>query len=93
MSSGRNALVIGPLLLMGFVLVLWYAFNRMPEGARRSPPDTGTGDLKERREQLLNAIAELDHRHEMHAIGQQEFLRQREESKRQLRRISLLLKM
>lgn len=24
---GRNALIIGPLLLMGFILVLWYAFN------------------------------------------------------------------
>ena len=26
-----KALVIGPLLLMGFVLVLWVAFNRMPK--------------------------------------------------------------
>jgi hypothetical protein len=26
----RNALIIGPLLLMGFVLVLWIAFNRSP---------------------------------------------------------------
>jgi hypothetical protein len=25
---GRNALIIGPLLLMGFIIVLWYAFNR-----------------------------------------------------------------
>jgi hypothetical protein len=25
---GRNALIIGPLLLAGFILVLWYAFNR-----------------------------------------------------------------
>jgi hypothetical protein len=24
----RNALILGPLLLLGFVLVLWYAFNR-----------------------------------------------------------------
>ena len=24
---GRNVFIIGPLLLMGFVLVLWYAFN------------------------------------------------------------------
>jgi hypothetical protein len=24
---GRNAFIIGPLLLMGFILVLWYAFN------------------------------------------------------------------
>jgi hypothetical protein len=28
----RNALIIGPLLLMGFVLALWYAFNRSKTG-------------------------------------------------------------
>jgi hypothetical protein len=87
-----KALVIGPLLLMGFVLVLWVAFNRMQKDTP-TPPGRRTGDLKNRREQLLNAIAELDRNHEMHAISQSEFLRQREESKRQLRRISLLLKM
>ena len=87
-----NALVIGPLLLMGLVLVLWVAFNRMPKDTPKSAGHR-TGDLKNRREQLLNAIAELDHRYEMRAISQSEFLRQREENKRQLRRISLLLKM
>ena len=91
-SSGRNALVIGPLLLMGFVLVLWYAFNRGPKDTAETSRSPEPG-FEERREQLLNAIAELDHRHEMNAISQSEFLRQREESKRQLRRISLLLKM
>ena len=29
---GRNALIVGPLLLLGFVLVLWYAFNRNKNG-------------------------------------------------------------
>ena len=87
-----NALVIGPLLLMGLVLVLWVAFNRLPKDTAE-PRSQRTGDLKNRREQLLNAIAELDHNYEMRAIGQSEYLRQREESKRQLRRISLLLKM
>ena len=29
---GRNALVIGPLLLLGFVLALWYSFNRRQNG-------------------------------------------------------------
>jgi hypothetical protein len=87
----RNALVIGPLLLMGFVLVLWYAFNRMQKGTQKSA-SLRIRELKDRREQLLNAIVELDHRHEMHAINRQEFLRQREESKRRIRRISLLLK-
>jgi hypothetical protein len=87
-----KALVIGPLLLMGFVLALWVAFNRMP-GDTAAPPGHRTGDLKNRREQLLNAIAELDHNYEMRAISQSEFLRQREENKRQLRRISLRLKL
>jgi uroporphyrinogen decarboxylase len=44
-------------------------------------------------DELLNAIADLDHRYEIHALDRQEFLRQREESKRQLRRIALLMKM
>ncbi len=87
-----KALVIGPLLLMGFVLVLWVAFNRTPKDTAK-PPGHRTGDLRNRREQLLNAIAELDHNYEMRAISQSEFLRQREESKRQLRRISLRLKL
>ena len=86
-----KALVIGPLLLMGFVLVLWVAFNRTQKD-KPKPPGHRTSDLKNRREQLLNAIAELDHNHEVHAISESEFLRQREASKRQLRRISLLLK-
>lgn len=88
---GRNAMIIGPLLLMGFVLVLWYGFNRAESGTH------GAGDLRlerirQRREQLLNFAADLDHRYETQSIGEQEFSRQREESKRRLRRISLLLK-
>jgi hypothetical protein len=35
---GRNAPIIGPLLLMGFVLVLWYAFNH-PKGVSGAPDD------------------------------------------------------
>ncbi len=89
---GKNAPVVGPLLLMGLVLVLWVSFNRMQKeqqktGSRRNR------ELKDRREQLLNTIADLDHRHEIQALGRQEFLQQREDAKRQLRRISLLLKM
>jgi hypothetical protein len=30
----RHALIIGPLLLMGFILALWYAFNHSPYGPR-----------------------------------------------------------
>jgi hypothetical protein len=88
---GRNALVIGPLLLMGLVAVLWYAFNRS-QGGPRGAADFRLRKIRERREQLLNSIADLDNRHEMHSIGEQEFRKQREESKRRLRRISLLLK-
>jgi hypothetical protein len=87
----RNSLIIGPLLLMGFILVLWYAFNCF-----MSASQTGKGirlrQLREKREQLLNSVAGLDYRYETHSIGRLEFLKQREEGKRQLRRISLLLK-
>ena len=89
---GRNALVLGPLLLMGFVLVLWYAFNQMQKAPEKTV-NPRNRELKDRREQLLNTIADLDHRYEINALGRQEFLRQREENKRRLRRISLLLKM
>ena len=89
---GRNALVIGPLLLAGFVVGLWAAFNKEPKGKQKAV-NSRSRELKERREQLLNAIADLDHRKEIQAIDQREFVKQREENKRQLRRISLLLKM
>ncbi len=91
-SVGRQALFIGPVLLMGFILVLWYAFNHSPIGSSKAV-DFRVRQLKERREQLLNSMADLDRRHETHSVGSQaEFLKQREEGKRQLRRISLLLK-
>ena len=88
---GRNALIIGPLLLMGFVLVLWYAFNHS-QSENRGTPDFRLRQIRDRREQLLNSIAELDRRFETEALGKEEFLKQREETKRRLRRISLLLK-
>jgi hypothetical protein len=87
----RNALIIGPLLLMGFIVVLWYAFNRK-QMVSPAAADSNPRQLTDRREQLLNSIAEMDHRFETHAVGRQEFLRQRAESKRELRRISQLLK-
>jgi hypothetical protein len=87
---GQNALIIGPLLLMGFIVVLWYAFNHMqtlsPSSALR------TKELKERREQLLNFLASLDNRYESQSLDRREYVRHREQGKRQLRRISLLLK-
>jgi len=87
----RNVFIIGPLLLLGLVLVLWYAFNHSREGSRKAA-DSHIQQLKERREELLNSIAEIDHRLETDAIGDEEYLKQREEGKRQLRKVSLLLK-
>jgi hypothetical protein len=88
-SVGRNALVIGPLLLMGFVVVLWYAFNRIQTNP--GVEDSRFGQLKERREQLLNYLANLDGRHEAQSIDRREYLRLREAGKRQLRRVAMLL--
>jgi hypothetical protein len=91
-AVGRNAPIIAPLLLMGFILVLWFAFNHIQKDPQKSG-NRRNRELKERREQLLNTIADLDHRYEIQALGRQEYLQQREEGKRRLRRISLLLKM
>jgi hypothetical protein len=86
---GRNALIIGPLLLMGLILVLWYAYNQK---GNRAKADFQVRQLRDHREQLLNSIAELDHRYGTHSLGKEEFTKQREEIKRRLRRVSLLLK-
>ncbi len=89
---GRKALVVGPLVLMGLVLVLWYALSRMQKGSSPAA-NSRVRELKIRRDQLLNEIADLDHRSEINALDRQAYLKQREENKRRLRRISLLLKM
>jgi hypothetical protein len=88
---GRNTGVIGSLLLMGFILVLWYAFNRTGSDTSGSA-GTSKRQLKDRREVLLNSLADLDSQHETGSIGQREYLRQREDGKRMLRRIYVLLK-
>jgi hypothetical protein len=90
-SVGRNALVIGPLLLMGFVIALWYAFNR----DRSGNPDAGKNEaqrLQDFRQQLVSQVANLDNRYEKQMLNRKEYLVQREESMRRLRRVSLLLK-
>ncbi len=87
---GQNALIVGPLLLMGFVVVLWYAFNHIQAVSPSS--ELRTKELKERREQLLSYLASLDNRYASQDLDRREYLRQREQGKRQLRRISLLLK-
>jgi hypothetical protein len=89
-AVGRNALILGPLILLGFILVLWYAYNR--SGAAKKAKAGRVRQLKDRREQLLNSIAELDHRHETHDIEQQEFEQRRAEYMRRLLIVTLLLK-
>ena len=89
---GRNALIIGPLLLLGFIVVLWYAFNHSENASRKADDAHIIQQLKERREELLTSVAEIDHRLETDAAGNQEYLKQRDEAKRQLRKVSRLLK-
>jgi hypothetical protein len=86
----RNAMLLGPLMLIGFIVVLWYAQNH---GAVASGPgqDARARELKERREQLLNFVAALDVRYESQALDRREYLRRREHGNRQLRRIAMLL--
>ena len=86
---GRNALVIAPLLLMGFVLVLWYGFNR---GGEIDPQETEARRLQNLRRQLIAQVATLDQRYEERMLSRQEYQVQREEGLRRLRRIYLLLR-
>jgi hypothetical protein len=86
----RNALLLGPLMLIGFIVVLWYAQNH---GAAASGPgqDTRIQELRKRREQLLDFVAALDVRYESQALDRREYLRLREQGKRHLRRITMLM--
>jgi hypothetical protein len=87
----RNALILGPLVLIGFVVVLWYAVNRIPEESAQVR-DSRIKELKMRRDQLLNFLAALDSQYENQALDRRQYVRQRDQGKRQLLRISLLLK-
>jgi hypothetical protein len=87
----RNFLIVGPLLLIGFVVVLWYAVTHVSAQAVQGN-DSRIRELRMRREQLLNHIASLDIQYENQSLDRREHLRQRDQSKRQLRRIALLLK-
>jgi hypothetical protein len=89
-AVGRNSLVIAPLLLLVLVVVLWYAFNySMADNSGSADPRMK--ELRDRREKLLNHLAGLDRQNESNAIDRREYLRQREQGKRQLRRISMLM--
>ena len=89
-AIGRNALVFGPLLLIAFVATLWYATHLM-QGASGSSRGPLQKTLTERRDQILNYAADLDHRLEIQAMDRNEYVRKREHCKRQLRRIALTL--
>jgi hypothetical protein len=89
-AVGRNALIIGPPLLMGFLAVLWYAFGRL-EPAAAGDQDPRLKALRARRDQLLNYMADLDHRLEIESMDQRDHARMREQAKRQLRRVAMLL--
>ncbi len=88
---GRNALIVGPLLLAGFISILWYAFNRIPS----RPPGFGEfqkWELKKNRDQLLNQLASLDYQYENESLDRRDYLRLREQGKLQLGRILMLMK-
>lgn len=90
-TVARNALILGPLVLIGFVVVLWYAVNGIPEESAQAR-DSRIKELKVRRDQLLNYLATLDSQYENRSLDRRQYVRQREQGKRQLRRIALLLK-
>ncbi len=89
-SIAQNALVIGPLLLIGLVVILWYAHNYVmsPSGDSR---DARIQQLKVRREQLLDYVVTLDRKYENQAMDRGDYSRLREQAKRHLRRIAMLL--
>ncbi len=88
---GRSALIVGPLLLIGFIVVLWLAVNTLPQ-AGSAGQDSRIKELRARRDQLLNFLATLDHQAENQALDQRDYRTRRELGRRQLRRIALLLK-
>lgn len=88
---GRLAPVLGPLLLLGFVLALWAGFNRLHDQSRQEE-DRQRSRMRERREQLLTSLAEAQHRNETGALDSRDYRKQRDEGMRELRRMALLLK-
>ncbi|HSW39315.1 MAG TPA: carboxypeptidase-like regulatory domain-containing protein [Acidobacteriota bacterium] len=89
-TIGRNAMVILPLLLMGFVLFLWHASNVLRKNSEESDRYR-IRKLEEHRDRLLDLIARADHRHETGTVGPDEYRQQREELKGRLCRLYRLL--
>jgi len=87
-SVGRYTPIVGPLLLMVFIVVLWYAYNNIPA---KQPKDSRTRELRQKHEQLLQFVASLDQKYENKEMERREYHRLRAHAKSQLRRISLLL--
>jgi len=87
-SVGRYTPIVGPLLLMVFIVVLWYAYNDIPA---KQPKDSRTRELRQKHEQLLQFVASLDQKYENKEMERREYHRLRAHAKSQLRRISLLL--
>jgi hypothetical protein len=86
----QKAIVIGPLVLLGFLAVLWYAYSRTPASGAAGP-EVRARTLKEHRERLLNQAASLDLKHESRMIGTREYQTMREQAMQSLRRIFVLL--
>jgi hypothetical protein len=86
----QNAMVVGPLLLIGLLLILWYSNNRViaPSGESQ---EARARELKARREQLLDYVVALDQKYESRKLDRRDYLRLREQAKRHLRRVALLL--
>jgi len=86
----QNAVIIGSMLLVGFLIVLWYG-QSYAGAASGDAEEARIRELKERREQLLDYVAGLDARYESQGLERREYQRLREQGKRHLRRIALLL--
>ena len=87
---GRNTLLIAPILLMALVAILWYAHNAIVFRPVKGQ-DARVRELRARRDKLLDLIAGLDSRNEDGSLERRDYVRQRQQAKRELRRVAMLL--
>ncbi len=89
-AVGQRTLLLGPLVLLCFIVVLWFAYSRVLPvvGSKQDPY---LRQLKKRRDRLVTLAATLDHRHDRHLLERPEYTQLRERAKGQLRRISHLV--